>query len=103
MIKTGDWTISDLIKYLVTVQNTLTPIEMERLRATSAFPVESATPQEGEPSPAKERRKAGELYEPLDVFREMKLSVIDWGNKVKWRSASDEGKNFPIFFWYCCR
>ena len=38
MIKTGDWSIYDLVKYLVAVQATLSPEELERLRLTAAFP-----------------------------------------------------------------
>lgn len=91
MIKTGDWTIADLIKYLVAVQTTLVPVEFERLTMTSAFPreryAEEKLPENGKPS----RHKASELYEPLDVFRELKLPVIDWGTHPKWRSSSEEG------------
>lgn len=89
MIKTGDWTISDLIKYLVSVQNTLTPGEIDRLRNTKTFPMEQVSREDH--VPAAERRIPGELYEPLDIFRELKLPVIDWGTKVKWRNTSDEG------------
>jgi hypothetical protein len=42
MIETGYWTTFDLVKYLVSVQATLTPQEFERLRQTSAFPKEGA-------------------------------------------------------------
>ncbi|RPD65851.1 hypothetical protein L226DRAFT_529987 [Lentinus tigrinus ALCF2SS1-7] len=92
MIKTGDWTIAELIKYLVAVQSTLAPVEVERLRMTSAFPRErredEKLPENGKPP----RYRASELYEPLDVFRELKLPVIDWGTHPKWRSNSDEAK-----------
>ncbi|TBU28918.1 hypothetical protein BD311DRAFT_721461 [Dichomitus squalens] len=92
MIKTGDWTIAELIKYLVAVQTTLTPVEFERLKNTSAFPRER---REGEQLPENgklPRYKASDLYEPLDVFRELKLSVIDWGTQPKWRGNSEEAK-----------
>ena len=92
MIKTGDWSIADLIKYLVAVQSTLTPTEFDRLKMTSAFPRER---REGEalPEGAKPpRHRTSELYEPLDVFRELKLPVIDWGTHPKWRSNSEEGQ-----------
>ncbi|KAI1790758.1 hypothetical protein LXA43DRAFT_921512 [Ganoderma leucocontextum] len=92
MIKTGDWTIADLIKYLVAVQTTLTPVEFERLTMTSAFPRErrqdEMLPENGKPP----RQKASDLYEPLDVFRELKLPVIDWGTHPKWRNSSEEAK-----------
>ncbi|KAH9946348.1 uncharacterized protein BXZ73DRAFT_86493 [Epithele typhae] len=92
MIKTGDWTIADLIKYLVDVQMTLTATELERLEMTSAFPRElregEKLPENGKPF----RQKASDLYEPLDVFRELKLPIIDWGKTQKWRSNSPEAK-----------
>ncbi|KAI0646791.1 hypothetical protein C8Q79DRAFT_956470 [Trametes meyenii] len=92
MIKTGDWTIAELIKYLVAVQSTLAPVELERLQMTSAFPRElrpdEKLPENGRPP----RYRAGNLYEPLDVFRELKLPVIDWGTHPKWRSNSEEAK-----------
>ncbi|KAI0371771.1 hypothetical protein BV20DRAFT_1016624 [Pilatotrama ljubarskyi] len=92
MIKTGDWTIAELIKYLVAVQSTLTPVELERLQMTSAFPRE-LRPGEKLPENGKvPRLRAGGLYEPLDVFRELKLPVIDWGTHPKWRSNSEEAK-----------
>ena len=68
MIKTGDWTIAELIKYLVAVQTTLTDVEFERLKMTSAFLRER---REGEKLPENgklPRYKASDLYEPLDVF-----------------------------------
>ena len=71
MIKTGDWTIAELIKYLVAVQSTLTPTELDRLKMTAAFPKErgddGAPPVEGRPP----RHKASELYEPLHVLKEV--------------------------------
>ncbi|KAH8112414.1 hypothetical protein DFH11DRAFT_1607467 [Phellopilus nigrolimitatus] len=92
MIKTGDWTISDLIKYLVAVQQTLSPLEIERLRQTSAFPVEAPSDAASAEQDQKTRYKAGDLYEPLDIFRELKLPVIDWGTKTRWRASSEEAK-----------
>ncbi|KZT22896.1 hypothetical protein NEOLEDRAFT_1137233 [Neolentinus lepideus HHB14362 ss-1] len=91
MIKTGDWTIADLTKYLVSVQSTLTNDEVGRLRNTSAFPRE-AYPGEDSGKNKLVRYKASDLYEPLDIFRELKLPVLDWGGHVKWRGSSEEAK-----------
>lgn len=88
MIKTGDWTIADLIKYLVAVQQTLTPLEMDRLRLTAAFPEEAT---EGGKNQAT-KYKASDLYEPSDVFRRLKLPIIDWGSQTRWRPQSEEGE-----------
>jgi hypothetical protein len=97
MIKTGDWTIPDLIKYLVSVQSTLQPIEIERLRLTPAFPEETTAQQDKNENGAPKKVpkfKASDLYEPLDVFRNLGLPIIDWrgkDGKHKWRSNSEEG------------
>lgn len=97
MIKTGDWTIPELIKYLVSVQSTLQSIEIERLRLTPAFP-EEATAEQNQNEDGTPRKvpkfRASDLYEPLDVFRNLGLPIIDWRGKDakhKWRSNSEEG------------
>lgn len=91
MIKTGDWSIADLTKYLVAVQTTLAPEELERLRLTAAFPKEQSTNHPSTETGKIVRHKASDLYEPLDTFRELGLPVIDWGVRTKWRSSSEEG------------
>jgi hypothetical protein len=90
MIKTGDWTVADLTKYLASVQSTLTSVELERLKATAAFTREGgSTDLTTGQKPV--RCRAGDLYEPLDIHRQLKLSVIDWGVQTKWRGGSEEG------------
>ena len=86
MIKTGDWTVADLIKYLVNVQSTLSLSELDRLRATSAFSKEADIGEK------KARYRAVDLYEPQDLFRQLGLPIIDWGSNTKWRSSSEEGE-----------
>ncbi|KAI9067076.1 hypothetical protein FKP32DRAFT_1644765 [Trametes sanguinea] len=92
MIKTGDWTIAQLIKYLVEVQTTLTPVELDRLKLTAAFPRELRPDEKLPENGRTPRARASDLYEPLDVFRELRLPVIDWGTHPKWRSNSEEAK-----------
>jgi hypothetical protein len=84
MIKTGDWTVADLIKYLVNVQSTLSATEIERLQATSAFVKEG-----GEQTA---RFRAVDLYEPQDNIRQLGLPILDWGANTKWKASSEEGK-----------
>jgi Protein of unknown function (DUF3684) len=99
MIKTGDWTIFDLIKYLVSIQSTLLPQERERLRHTSAFTKEgSGKDQLAQSAPGRkvQRYKAMDLYEPVEVFRELGLPIIDWGVDNRWKPSSDEGE----FSWW---
>jgi Protein of unknown function (DUF3684) len=97
MIATGDWTTFDLVKYLVSVWSTLTDPEMNDLRNTPAFPKEDAGKElsAAGTGPKLERYRAKELYEPIDIFRELGLPVIDWGVNNQWSSESDEGK----FLW----
>ncbi|KAF8894925.1 hypothetical protein CPB84DRAFT_1816083 [Gymnopilus junonius] len=90
MVKTNEWTIADLTRYLVSVKGSLTSEEFERLKATSAFPAEGQG--EVNDTAKRTRYKAKELYEPLDVFRSLKLPVIDWGHQTKWKSSSEEAK-----------
>ncbi|KAJ3776520.1 hypothetical protein FB446DRAFT_721234 [Lentinula raphanica] len=88
MIKTNEWTISDLIKYLVSVKDSLSSEEKARLKLTNAFFAESAP---GTPKSNK-RYRANELFEPSPIFTQLELPVIDWGTKHKWRSSSEEAK-----------
>jgi hypothetical protein len=87
MIKTNEWTVTDLIKYLVSIKD-LDEEEIQRLRNTSAFPREV---KPGESFTKKPRYVAQELYPPVEIFRTLGLPVLDWGNHVKWRDRSDEG------------
>ncbi|KAH9934863.1 uncharacterized protein B0H18DRAFT_1114703 [Fomitopsis serialis] len=90
MIKTGDWTIAELVKYLVAVQSTLTPFELDRLRATAAFTKAEEAEEANDGKRA--RYAASALYEPSDVFRQLGLPIIDWGQHPKWRANSEEAK-----------
>ena len=93
----GDWTIPDLVKYLVSVQSTLHPTEIERLRLTPAFPEEETAQKsrnEGGTLNEVPRLKASDLYEPLDVFWTLGLPIIDWHDKDgehKWEPNGEEG------------
>jgi hypothetical protein len=84
----------DLVKYLVSVRSTLTVPEMGRLSETPAFAKEGAGKERSaaETSPKVQRYRAKDLYEPIDIFRELGLPIIDWGANNQWRPKSDEGK-----------
>ncbi len=87
MVKTEDWATYDLVKYLASIESSLTFEEMGRLQWTSAFSKEGA-------GPILEfiRYKAEDLYEPVDIFRELGLPVIDWGADNQWKPTSNNGK-----------
>jgi hypothetical protein len=107
MIKTGDWSIADLIKYLVAVQSTLSEDEIQRLKLTAAFPKESSITDvkladgkaladanfAGSEGKKSERYRADQLYEPVDMFRKLGLPIIDWGAQNKWKPGSEEGSH----------
>ena len=97
MVETGNWTVPDLINYLVSIHSKLKPVEFERLRDNPAFPEEATAEGNGnEDGTPKEIRKlkASDLYEPLDVFRALGLPTIEWrgrGGKHEWRPESKGG------------
>lgn len=94
MIATGDWETSDLVKYLVSVRSTLTFQEMVHLSNTPAFLKEGAGKEQSAAgtSPNNQLYRAEDLYEPIDIFRELGLPTIDWGSNNQWSPESDEGK-----------
>jgi hypothetical protein len=93
-----DWTTYDLVNYLVSIQPTLTSQEFERLQRASVFRKESAGRGLGQSAAGASRKvqryKANDLYEPSDVFRELGLPTIDWGDN-QWDPKSNNGK----FLW----
>ena len=34
---------------------------------------------------------ASDLLEPTDIFRKLKLRIIDWGTQGRWEETPDEG------------
>ncbi|KAK0461397.1 uncharacterized protein EV420DRAFT_1669612 [Desarmillaria tabescens] len=88
MIKTNEWTVNDLMKHLAT--RNLNNEEITRLRLTAVFPKQEAS--ESVPGAKLKRYAAKDLYEPLEVFRQLSLPVLDWGAQNKWRSSSPEAK-----------
>jgi len=105
MVETGEWTIPELIKYLVSVQSMLQPAEVKRLRLIPAFPKEATTNQDRDEDGTPKKVlgfRASDLYEPLDELRSLGLPIINWygkDGKHHWRSGSEEGMsgmvNFP--------
>ncbi len=94
MVKTNEWTVADLIGYLVSIMSDLTPEEMSRLKVTAAFSKEEAGVLSRNEKP--QRFQARQLYEPNDVLRQMRLPIIEWGTQKKWRSSSKEGTNLEV-------
>nr|XP_031863300.1 uncharacterized protein CI109_001175 [Kwoniella shandongensis]KAA5530372.1 hypothetical protein CI109_001175 [Kwoniella shandongensis] len=86
----GEWSCHDLMKYLVSVKDTLSEEELKRLKQTAAFPLELEPPGDGSKAPVL-RQKPHQLYEPIEAMRVLGLPVLDWGD-AKWKSNSDEAK-----------
>ncbi|KAJ6593724.1 hypothetical protein B0H19DRAFT_1091788 [Mycena capillaripes] len=88
MIKTKEWSIFELTRYLVDVKSSLTADEWAKLKMTAAF---SKEPGIGQTDQKRTQVYAKQLYEPTDSLRQLGLPVIDWGQN-KWRSSSDQAK-----------
>ncbi|KAH7101322.1 hypothetical protein BKA62DRAFT_743455 [Auriculariales sp. MPI-PUGE-AT-0066] len=84
IIGAGEWNTYQLVKYLCSVQSTLTEDEITRLSATRAFPIEGVDDDK--------EKLAPDLYEPTDTFRAMNLPVLKWDDTHKWRASSDEAQ-----------
>jgi hypothetical protein len=97
MIKTGDWTVSQLVKYLTSVRDILSPEEMKRLQQTAAFfqEVPAGSDQATASSMKGKRWKLNDLYEPIDAMRSLGLPILEWTDVPRWRPGSDEGIQFP--------
>ncbi|TFK75311.1 hypothetical protein BDN72DRAFT_892280 [Pluteus cervinus] len=90
MVKTNAWTIPDLAKYLASVRSDLSADEMTKLKMTAAFSTEIPEGVHDDKKPT--RYRARQLYEPLEIHRQLGLPLIDWGKQVKWKSNSTEAK-----------
>nr|XP_019011143.1 uncharacterized protein I206_04455 [Kwoniella pini CBS 10737]OCF49924.1 hypothetical protein I206_04455 [Kwoniella pini CBS 10737] len=86
----GSWTCQDLMKYLVSVKDSLSDEELKRLKQTAAFPLEIGSPEDGSKKQVI-RQKPHQLYEPVQAMRDLGLPLLDWG-EGKWRHNSDEAK-----------
>ncbi|KAG8913852.1 hypothetical protein FRC02_005284 [Tulasnella sp. 418] len=85
MIDTGSWNTSDLMTYLVRHRQSLPAMEFANLRRRRVFPMEQA------PGAHPYKTVLSELYEPLDVFRQLKLPILDWGEN-RWQPHTEEAR-----------
>ncbi|POV96419.1 hypothetical protein PSHT_15145 [Puccinia striiformis] len=97
LLGSGEWNHSDLVKYLVSVKDILTDIEIDKLRQTNWLPKEGEPKVELLPGPDGKTRKpktnrysANQLYEPSVANQELQLPLVEWPGK--WRSTSEEAK-----------
>lgn len=111
LISDGSWSHVELVKYLTSVQSTLSAIELKRLKETAIFTKEGEEPRlreiskpsgkldnDGKPIMEKQTKKifkryrAGDLFAPTDIVRDLKLPMIYWTAMPRWRPLSDEAK-----------
>ncbi|KAF7726033.1 hypothetical protein EC973_009098 [Apophysomyces ossiformis] len=109
LISDGSWSHIELVKYLTTAVNTLSAVEIRRLRETAIFTKEGEEPKakeiqrptdkvdsDGQPimeiyvKKVYQRYKANELYAPIDTLRNLQLPLIYWDSR--WRTMSAEAK-----------
>ncbi|GAA6047852.1 hypothetical protein JCM3770_004674 [Rhodotorula araucariae] len=100
LLGAGDWSHVQLVRYLISVKDTLTVGEKDRLRKTTWLPREGEAkveqPLGGDgtrPRPKTVRYRAADLYEPTEPLRELGLPLVDWTDApAKWRAGSEEAK-----------
>ena len=114
LISDGSWSHVELVKYLTSVQGTLSQTEMNRLCETPIFTKEGEEPriktverktgqndEQGNPIIEKQQKKiyrrykAKDLYTPTDTLRNLNLPLIDWKGTTRatsWRSTSEEAR-----------
>lgn len=111
LISDGSWSHVELVKYLTSVQSTLSSTEIRRLRETAIFTKEGEEPklreiekptgnlaEDGNPIMEKQARKvykryrACDLFSPTDIARDLNLPIIYWSSAPRWKATSDEAK-----------
>ena len=86
------WAMPDLARLLASVPASQRPLGERAFHRIRVFRAEGSEWENKDGTPNK--LMAGELYEPLDIFRDLGLPVIDWQGeegKYRWRSFSKEG------------
>ena len=87
-----------MVKYLVSVKDTLSAAELDRLKKTAFLPKEGEALLPGLPDangntgkPRTVRYCANQLYEPSDAMRDLGMPLLQWQG-TKWRPSSDEAR-----------
>lgn len=88
LVGQSKWSCYELIRYLVSVKNTLTDHELARLRKTAAFPVAPRGGSANDKSVKIKRVTPDALYEPTAEHEALGVDVLDWG--IPWKPHSAE-------------
>ncbi|KAI6017290.1 hypothetical protein BKA83DRAFT_30366 [Pisolithus microcarpus] len=88
MPSTGNWTMFNLIDYLVQEEPSLTSEDFSTLKSSKIFMRESLQGNEEENT----CHCIDKLYPPVDVFRRLRLPIIEWSGKSEWMDTSPEAQ-----------
>ncbi|KAI6027972.1 hypothetical protein PISMIDRAFT_91498 [Pisolithus microcarpus 441] len=83
----GDWTALNLIDYLIKKESSMSSEDLTALVSSAIFVKENLQSNE-----ENTRHRACDLYPPMDIFRELRLPVIEWSGMSEWRDASPEAQ-----------
>ncbi|KAJ2964603.1 hypothetical protein NQZ79_g415 [Umbelopsis isabellina] len=94
LVSQGSWSHLELVKYLASVEDTISSKEIARVKETAIFPkAETSNISEKEKEGSKvvpKRYKAYELYAPLEELEPLNLPTIQWDGK--WRASSPQAQ-----------
>ncbi|KAI5994116.1 hypothetical protein F5J12DRAFT_962838, partial [Pisolithus orientalis] len=88
LLSTGDWTVFQLVDYLAHKAPELASEDLSALKSSEIFTKESFQSNEEENT----CHRAGELYPPVDIFRRLRLPVIEWRGVSEWRDSSPQAQ-----------
>ncbi|KAI6159818.1 hypothetical protein EDD17DRAFT_1761872 [Pisolithus thermaeus] len=88
MSSTGNWTVFNLIDYLVQEEPSLTSEDFSTLKLSKIFRNERSQGNEEENI----CYRIDGLYPPVDIFRRLRLPVIKWSGKSEWMDTSLEAQ-----------
>lgn len=83
MLTMGDWTALDLIDYLIQKESLMSFEDLTALESSAIFIKENLQSNE-----ENTRHRACELFPPMDIFRKLRLPVIEWSGMSEWWDAS---------------
>ncbi|KAI6008466.1 hypothetical protein EDC04DRAFT_3146424 [Pisolithus marmoratus] len=82
MLLGGDWTMFDLVDYLLREQSSLTSEDYYILKSSEIFCAEEETTL----------YRVNELYPPVEIFRSLGLPVIKWSRRLEWMDTLPEAQ-----------
>ncbi|KAI6101844.1 hypothetical protein F5141DRAFT_272169 [Pisolithus sp. B1] len=87
MLSMGGWTVLNLINYLVQKESSLSSEDLSALESSKIF-VKEISQSKGENA----CYRACDLYPPMDIFRKLRLPVIEWNGMSEWKDTLPEAR-----------